>query len=232
MKQINQIPRHIAIIMDGNRRWAKERHKPAILGHRKGAERLEEALVAAISFGVEALTVYGFSTENRKRSDIEVRGLMELIEYTLRQKRALMIKNEVKFCVIGDREQFSADLLTLIEEIEKETENNKKITFVVALNYGSRDEIKRTFHKLLINYKDQWSQISEDTIESYLDTSNLPPIDMLIRTSGEKRVSNFLLWQIAYAELFFEETLWPDFDKQIFLELVNQYAERHRRIGT
>lgn len=230
--QITQTPRHIAIIMDGNRRWAKNHHLPAIFGHRKGAERLEEVLIAAIESEVAVLTVYGFSTENTKRPESEVKGLMELIEFMLRQKRAMMIENEVKFCIIGDRTRFSPDLLKLIEEIEGQTYENKKITFVIALNYGSRDEIKRTFHKLYTDYEGRLDCIDEKVIESYLDTTNLPPIDMLIRTSGEKRVSNFLLWQIAYAEFFFEETLWPDFDREVFFKLLKQYGERQRRIGT
>ena len=227
-------PRHVAIIMDGNGRWATQRGRPRLFGHHAGAKRVREIVESCPDVGVEYLTIFAFSTENWKRTQVEVAGLMDLFRrYIAKETRALAeLGARVRF--IGDRERLDAKLVKLMEELEKKTAGNSKVNLTIALNYGARDEVSRAT-KLLAEDVARGlldpANVDEETFSSYLDTRVLPDPDLVIRTSGEARISNFLLWQSAYAEYEFIDTLWPDFSREEFASLCASYGERDRRFG-
>ena len=227
-------PRHVAIIMDGNGRWAKARGLPRVAGHRRGAEAVRRTVMAAAELGIEYLTLFGFSSENWKRPVAEIDDLMGLLRHYLRGEIAELHKNRVKLRVIGRRERLSSDIVQLIANGEALTRDNPGLQLTIALSYGGRDEIALAA-RLLAEEAVAGSIRPEDIKESFfaqrLFTADLPDPDLLIRTSGEKRISNFLLWQSAYAELVFTETLWPDFAKEHLEAAVQDFHGRERRYG-
>ncbi len=224
------IPKHIAIIMDGNGRWAQKRNLPRTAGHRAGMEALHRIVEAASDLGVKYLTVYAFSTENWKRSDKEVNFLMDLaVEYFFKELKELDEKN-VKVQLIGKREYLPLKVQIAALEMEEQTQDNTGLVLSVALNYGGRDEIVETLKEIL-NDEVPYDQITEELISSYLYTGDLPDPDLLIRTGGEKRLSNFLLWQLSYAEFIFIDTFWPDCDKDFLINMIKEYQNRNRRYG-
>lgn len=227
------LPRHVAIIMDGNGRWAARRGLPRTAGHRQGAEAARKVTKAAAELGVRYLTLFGFSSENWSRPEGEVRDLMNLLRYYLRAETAELHKNGARLRVIGDRSAFDADIVRLIENAEALTEGNTGITVVIALNYGGRNEILSAIQKLC--HANAGRALDMGTIEAqfpdFLMTVGIPDPDLMIRTSGEQRISNFLLWQCAYAEFVFTQTLWPDFSKDDLQAALDEYAARDRRFG-
>lgn len=228
------IPKSIAIILDGNGRWAERRNLPRAMGHKAGCETLEKTVEDCVRLGVECLTVYAFSTENWKRSALEVGALMKLLRFYMVKLIDVANKNNVKAVMIGDESRFEPDIRKGIKKLIEATKNNTGMVFAFAINYGGRDEIKRAVENIADDVesgKISKSEISEELISSYLDTKNLPDPDLLIRTSGELRVSNFLLWQIAYSEFYITDTLWPDFDKEELLKAIESYSHRQRRFG-
>ena len=229
-----RVPRHVAIIMDGNGRWARKRGLPRVAGHKAGAEAVRRTMQAAVDNGVEVLTLYAFSSENWKRSGEEIADLTGLMRFYLERELATLQKEEVRLKLIGDYSAFGPDLVTRLERAVEHTAGNSRLTLVVALNYGSRAEIaaaaKALAAKAVAGDIDTQA-IDEAALESELQTNGLPELDLLIRTSGEIRLSNFLLWQAAYAELMFIECLWPDFDEQAFAEAIGHFAARERRFG-
>jgi undecaprenyl diphosphate synthase len=231
---IGHSPNHVAIIMDGNGRWAQARGLPRIAGHRRGAQSVRTAVECSVKFGVRYLTLYGFSSENWKRPVREVEDLMGLLRRYLLSEIADLHKNGVRLRVIGDRDELSPDLVKLIEEGEASTAGNDKLDLIVALSYGGRSEIVSAIRKIAKKVEAgqlQSDEINEGVLEAHLETADIPDPDLLIRTSGEQRISNFLLWQIAYSELVFLETLWPDFSEKDFLKAINEYQRRERRFG-
>jgi len=228
------IPKSIAIILDGNGRWAERRNLPRAMGHKAGCETLEKTVEDCVRLGVECLTVYAFSTENWKRSALEVGALMKLLRFYMVKLIDVANKNNVKAVMIGDESRFEPDIRKGIKKLIEATKNNTGMVFAFAINYGGRDEIKRAVENIADDVesgKISKEDISEELISSYLDTKNLPDPDLLIRTSGELRVSNFLLWQIAYSEFYITDTLWPDFDKEELLKAIESYSHRQRRFG-
>ena len=228
------VPRHVAIIMDGNGRWAEKRGLPRVAGHRAGAEALRRTLKAAVRHGVEVVTVYAFSSENWRRSDQEIADLTGLMRFYLDREFAEIHREGVRLQIIGDIEAFGPDLTKRLYAAVEQTKGNGRLTLVVALNYGSRAEIAAAARKLAEQAKSgaiDPAQIDEASLALHLSTASLPDPDLVIRTSGEIRLSNFLLWQSAYAELMFVETLWPDFDEQVFAEALSRFATRDRRFG-
>ena len=228
------IPKSIAIILDGNGRWAKKRNLPRAMGHKAGCETLEKTVEDCVRLGVECLTVYAFSTENWKRSAIEVGALMKLLRFYMVKLIDVANRNNVKAVMIGDESRFESDIRKGIRKLTEATKNNTGMVFAFAINYGGRDEIKRAVENIVDDVESGKllkENISEELISSYLDTNDLPDPDLLIRTSGELRVSNFLLWQIAYSEFYITDTLWPDFDKEELLKAVESYSKRQRRFG-
>jgi undecaprenyl diphosphate synthase len=220
--------------MDGNGRWAEQRHLPRVAGHKAGAEALRRALQTAVDRGVEVLTVYAFSSENWRRSDEEVSDLTALMRYYLDRELATLQKESVRLKLIGEYSAFGSDLAHRLERAVDRTAANTRLTLVIALNYGSRAEITGAARRLAQKAATgnvAAESIDEGAIEAELDTRDLPPLDLLIRTSGEIRLSNFLLWQAAYAELVFTPVLWPDFDEAAFGEALDQYSIRQRRFG-
>jgi undecaprenyl diphosphate synthase len=227
-------PRHVAIIMDGNGRWATARKLPRFEGHRRGVEALRRAVRIAGDTGVEVLTVYAFSSENWKRPKAEIAELMGLLKLFVRRDLAELHRKNVRVRAIGERHNIAADLRGLIEEAERLTVANDKLTLVIAFNYGARDELTRAMQSVARAVRAgtiNADAITEQTITGHLDTAGLPDPDLIIRTSGEQRLSNFLMWQAAYAELVFLPVLWPDFDKAHFQEALDIYAARERRFG-
>ena len=218
--------RHVAIIMDGNGRWAKKRHLPRVVGHERGVEAVRKLVRAAREMGLEALTLYAFSTENWRRPEDEVSALMGLLKRYILADLEEFVTNHVRLRIIGDYTVLAPDLVALIEDALARTAGNDGTTLVVALNYGSQDEIARAAAKAAAK-----GPITPETIEAELDTAGLPPLDLLIRTSGEVRLSNFLLWQAAYAELWFTDVLWPDFKPAHLQEALAQFGNRERRYG-
>lgn len=228
------IPKSIAIILDGNGRWAERRNLPRAMGHKAGCETLEKTVEDCVRLGVECLTVCAFSTENWKRSALEVGALMKLLRFYMVKLIDVANKNNVKAVMIGDESRFEPDIRKGIKKLIEATKNNTGMVFAFAINYGGRDEIKRAVENIVDDVesgKISKSDISEELISSYLDTKDLPDPDLLIRTSGELRVSNFLLWQIAYSEFYITDTLWPDFDKEELLKAIESYSHRQRRFG-
>jgi undecaprenyl diphosphate synthase len=229
-----ELPRHVAIIMDGNGRWATARNLPRFEGHRRGVEALRRAVRIAGDVGIEMLTVYAFSSENWKRPKSEIAELMGLLKLFVRRDLAELHRNNVRVRAIGEREQLAPDLRGLIEEAENLTRDNTALTLVIAFNYGARDELTRSVQAIARAVKAgviDAAAITERLIGRYLDTADMPDPDLIIRTSGEQRLSNFLLWQAAYAEFVFLPVLWPDFDRQHFAEALDVYASRTRRFG-
>lgn len=227
-------PRHVAIIMDGNGRWAKKRLLPRVAGHRQGVEAARRIVRSAGEMGIEALTLYAFSSENWRRPADEVNDLMGLLRRFILSDIEELHKAGVRLKVIGDYHALSSDLAQLINDAIAKTALNARLTLVIALNYGAQAELVRAVRGIAQEAAEgrlSPALIDETTIESRLDTSGLPPLDLLIRTSGEKRLSNFLLWQAAYAELHFVDTLWPDFDEQCLADALAQYGQRERRFG-
>jgi undecaprenyl diphosphate synthase len=228
------VPRHVAIIMDGNGRWAQKRGLPRAAGHKAGAEAVRRTLQAAADAGVEVLTVYAFSSENWKRSDEEISDLKGLMRYYVEKELQRLIDERVKLRLIGDYRAFGPEMTRLLEAAVEKTANNNRLTLVVALNYGSRTEIAEAAAELArkaVAGDIDADAIDEAAVEAELSTAGLPELDLLIRTSGEVRLSNFLLWQSAYAELLFTPVLWPDFDEAAFNDALEQYASRQRRLG-
>lgn len=227
-------PKHVAVIMDGNGRWATMRGRPRLFGHHAGAKRVKEIVRACPGVGVKYLTIFAFSTENWKRTQTEVSGLMKLFSrYILREANDLLIEG-VRVRFIGDRMRLDANLVKMMDQLELLTSANSKLHLTVALNYGGRDEVARATKRLAkdVQVGDLLlSDIDEETLPRYLDTHFLPDPDLVIRTSGEARISNFLLWQSAYAEYEFIDTLWPDFTKDTFAAVVASYGSRSRRFG-
>ncbi|MCI5603658.1 MAG: isoprenyl transferase [Lachnospiraceae bacterium] len=228
------IPNHVAIILDGNGRWAKKRFMPRNYGHMQGAKVVEQICEDADSIGIKYLTVYAFSTENWNRPQDEVEALMKLLRNYLKDCIKRANNNNMRVRVIGEKSRLSDDIRSKIEELEECSKNNTGLNFTIALNYGSRDEIVRAVREISKDVKDgkiSESDINDKMISDYLDTRGIPDPDLLIRTSGEERLSNFLLWQLAYTEFYFTDVLWPDFNKKELIKAVEKYNERDRRFG-
>jgi len=227
-------PRHVAIIMDGNERWATQPGRPRLFGHHAGAKRVREIVEACPEFGVKYLTIFAFSTENWKRTQVEVAGLMSLFRrYITKEAQALNLEG-VRVRFIGDRVRLDRKLTALMDELEALTMANTRVNLTIAINYGGRDEVARATKRLAEDVAQgrlSPSDVDEETLPKYLDTQVLPDPDLVIRTSGEARISNFLLWQSAYAEYEFIDTLWPDFSAAEFGRLVARYGQRERRFG-
>ncbi len=220
--------KHIAIIMDGNRRWAKERNLPSAFGHKKGVDALKAAMRACDDFGVKYLTVYAFSTENWNRKPEEVSFLMDLLAQTLKSELKEMNENNVVISFIGDTTKLSPKLQEILKNSVETTKNNTGVNLQIAFNYGARDEIVHAVREIVAS---GIKEITEDTISKHLYTRNIPDPDLLIRTGGEMRVSNYLLWQIAYSEIIVMEKFWPEFDKEAMAECILEYKRRNRRFG-
>ncbi|MBW9061852.1 isoprenyl transferase [Rhizobium herbae] len=228
------VPTHVAIIMDGNGRWANSRGLPRTMGHRKGVEAVREAVRTAGEVGIRYLTLFAFSSENWSRPEAEVSDLMGLLKAFVRRDLADLHRQNVRIRVIGDKTNLRGDILPLLIEAEDTTRNNTGITLVIAFNYGSRDEITRAMQALAVDVQQgrlTADQITPERIASRLDTAGIPDPDLILRTSGEERLSNFLLWQAAYSELLFVPELWPDFSREVFLDALKAYAGRERRFG-
>jgi undecaprenyl diphosphate synthase len=228
------VPRHVAIIMDGNGRWAAKRGLPRSAGHKAGAEAVQRTLRAAIDAGVEVLTLYAFSSENWRRSDEEISDLTGLMRFYITRELDRLVREGVKLRLIGDYRAFGLDMARLLENSVQKTAANEKLTLVVALNYGSRAELAgaaRSIARKAAAGEFDPGSVDEAALSAELDTAGLPELDLLIRTSGEVRLSNFLLWQAAYAELWFTPVLWPDFNAETLAEAIDQYASRQRRFG-
>ncbi len=227
-------PIHVAIIMDGNGRWAQARGLPRIEGHNHGAESVRTAIKSSIKFGVRYLTLYSFSSENWKRPKHEVSDLMGLLRRYLKSEISELYQEGIRLRVIGDRRELSADIVSLIEESEEYTKENQTLDLIIALSYGGRDEITMAARDLAKNVQKGFidpEDITDEIFSNQLYTRYIPDPDLLIRTSGEKRVSNFLLWQLAYAELVFIDTLWPDFSEEDFASALAEFKTRERRFG-
>ena len=222
----SSVPRHVAIIMDGNGRWAKARGLPRAAGHRAGAEAARAVLRAAGEAGVECLTLYAFSSENWRRPAQEISDLTGLLRFYIQRELASLHKEGIRLKILGDHRAFEADVASMVDKAVEKTAGNRRMTLAIALNYGARTEIVRAAQAAAAA-----GGIDEAAIERALDTHDLPPLDLLIRTSGEHRLSNFLLWQAAYAELLFVDTLWPDFDGDALRAALADYARRERRYG-
>ncbi len=231
---IRLIPSHIALIMDGNGRWAEERRRPRLAGHKAGVDSVRAVVETAREIGVRYLTLYAFSTENWQRPRAEVKGLMALLRTYLESELRTMLKNDIRLFCIGQRERLPADVLSVLEQVMQETEHCREMTLNLALSYGGRNEmiraVRKMAHKCVAGEVDP-DALSEGMLGECLDTFGQPDPDLLIRTGGEHRLSNFLLWQVSYAELYFTETKWPDFRKYQLLEAVATYGRRQRRFG-
>lgn len=225
-----RIPSHVGIIMDGNGRWAELRGLPRIEGHRRGAERSREVIDLSIELGIRCVTLYAFSTENWQRPKDEVSMLMKILEFYLKNEFETLIKKNVVFRAIGETWRLPDNIQDLIRETEYKTKSNTGMNLVAALSYSSRSELIRAVRKVM-NSCTNPIELTEEDFESYLDTAGLPQPDLIIRTSGERRLSNFLLWQAAYAELYFTDTLWPDFDREEFMLAIQDFQGRERRFG-
>lgn len=228
------VPRHVAIILDGNGRWARSKGMPRNYGHAQGSKNVERICEEAWRMGIKYLTVYAFSTENWSRPRDEVDALMKLLRNYMKTCLKTAAKNDMKVRVIGDKTRLDEDIRSRIAELEEATKNNGGLNFQIALNYGSRDEIVRAVRKIARDAKEgklEPESITPEVISSYLDTHDIPDPDLLIRTSGEERLSNFLLWQLAYSEFYFTDVLWPDFTKEELMKAIEQYNSRDRRYG-
>jgi undecaprenyl diphosphate synthase len=230
----NSVPNHVAVIMDGNGRWAKQKGKNRLFGHRNGVKAVRETIEAAAEIGVKHVTLYAFSTENWTRPKDEINGLMELLVFTINKEIKTLMENDISLHAIGDLKSLpSACYRELMKAIEK-TSSNKRMKLILALSYSSKWEILNAVRAITKDVEDKKissAHINEELFNSYLDTAPYPNPELLIRTSGEHRISNFLLWQIAYAELYFTEKLWPDFRREDFYEAIADYQKRERRFG-
>ncbi|MEW6410676.1 MAG: isoprenyl transferase [Nitrospirota bacterium] len=230
----NALPKHVAIIMDGNGRWAEHRRLPRIAGHRKGMESVRKTVTLCRELGIKVLTLYAFSKENWGRPKNEVNALMRLLEVYLQKEIATMMKNNIRFTIIGDTELLPHRIQQRLQSVIKKTANNTGLILNIALSYGGRAEILNAVKKLFQDIsagRFSIEGIDEVTFERYLNTAGIPEPDLIIRTSGEMRISNFLLWQSAYSELYFTETLWPDFKRKAMLAALIEYQKRERRFG-
>ena len=230
----NDIPKHLAIIMDGNGRWAESKGKNRIHGHSHGVKAVREVVEEAVQLKVEYLTLYAFSTENWSRPKEEIGVLMKLLVNTLRSEFEKLLQNRIKLNVIGNISQLPEVVQNELEYVMKQTQNNREMTLTLALSYGGREELANVLKQLVIKVKNNIisaENINQSIINEHLYTQNLPDVDLLIRTSGEKRISNFMLWQIAYAELYFSKVLWPDFTKDHLHDALVSYQKRERRFG-
>ena len=228
------VPQHIAIILDGNGRWAKAKGMPRNYGHAQGSKNVEKICEEAWRMGIKYLTVYAFSTENWSRPENEVAALMKLLRNYMKTCLKTAAKNDMKNRVIGDIEPLDDDIKSRIRELEAATTDNGGLNFTIALNYGSRDELTRAAQKMAKDCaegKIKAEEIDESVFETYLDTHGIPDPDMMIRTSGEQRLSNYLLWQLAYSEFYFTDVPWPDFTKEELVKAIEEYNHRHRRFG-
>ena len=228
------VPRHVAIIMDGNGRWAKQRSRPRTFGHSEGVEALRRTVEAAGDLGVQYLTVFGFSTENWTRPIEEVNALFDLLRLYVARDLDKLVREGVRVRVIGARDGLQKDIAAIIDNAESRTRQNDKLNLVIAFNYGGQDEIVRAARRLAADAaagKVEPDHVTPAIFERYLDTADLPPPDLLIRTSGELRLSNFMLWQAAYTELVFQDVLWPDFDKRALEAAIDEFRRRTRRFG-
>ena len=228
------LPAHVAVILDGNGRWAKKNGVPRAMGYKAGCETLEKMVEAAARMGLQYFTVYGFSTENWKRSEEEVGALMNLFRYYMVRIIKIANDNNVRVRMIGEKSRFAPDIIAGIDRMVESTKQNTGLTFVVAINYGGRDEIVRAARKLVTDYRANGldvSTITEAGFASYLDTADIPDPDLMIRTSGELRLSNYLLWQLAYTELYVTDCLWPDFNQEELEKAIASYNSRERRFG-
>jgi undecaprenyl diphosphate synthase len=230
----NKLPRHLAIIMDGNGRWAQRRSLPRVEGHRKGAEAVRRVVRACRKWGIKVLTLYAFSLENWQRPKEEVDALMDLLVEFLQSERQEMVENGISLRVIGRPEDLPPHIQRILAETIEATSQNGKMILNLALSYSGRSEILRAFERYLKDARQKGVEpggLTEEVFSSYLDTDGLPEPDLLIRTSGEQRISNFLLWQMAYTEIYFTETLWPDFTEEELAEAIKDYGRRERRFG-
>ena len=232
MEQIEKenLPKHIAITMDGNGRWAKDKGKLRIFGHQHGVKAVRETVEAAAEIGIKFLTLYAFSTENWKRSEREVNALMTLLISTISKETKTLMKNDICLNAIGNLSQLPKKCEQELEQAIEKTKNNKRMTLILALSYSGRWEIVNAVNKIL-KEKNLRKELTEEAFQQYLNTKGVPDPELLIRTSGEHRISNFLLWQIAYSELYFTNTLWPDFRKEDLLKAIIDYQKRERRFG-
>jgi len=229
--QVEEIPRHIAIIMDGNGRWAKKRFLPRVAGHQRGLETVRSTVKSCVDLGVEYLTLFAFSSENWRRPADEVSFLMQLFLRALEQEVAKLHKNNIRLQIIGDRSRFDTKLIDMIGEAEHRTADNTALTLTIAANYGGRWDIMQAFRRMLESAPDQLQSFSEEDLAAHLSMPYAPEPDLFIRTGGEKRISNFLLWQLAYTELYFTDTLWPDFNAAALKRAIQSYQQRERRFG-
>lgn len=232
--EIERLPVHIAIIMDGNGRWAQARGLPRISGHQEGRRTVKRIVSHALDLGIKYLSLFAFSTENWKRPKEEVDGLMEILRFGLREERPEFIEKKINVTFFGDRSKLSKEVLSEMETTEELTKDNDRLYLAFAINYSGRDDIVRAFRKFssdLISNRTNPEMIDEKLVSSYLDTKNFPDPDLIIRTSGELRISNFFLWQSAYSELYFTPILWPDFDEKAFDEAILDFQKRKRRFG-
>ena len=232
MEQIEKenLPKHIAITMDGNGRWAKDKGKLRIFGHQHGVKAVRETVEAAAEIGIKFLTLYAFSTENWKRSEREVNALMTLLISTISKETKTLMKNDICLNAIGNLSQLPKKCEQELEQAIEKTKNNKRMTLILALSYSGRWEIVNAVNKIM-KEKNLRKELTEEAFQQYLNTKGVPDPELLIRTSGEHRISNFLLWQIAYSELYFTDTLWPDFRKDDLLKAIIDYQKRERRFG-
>jgi undecaprenyl diphosphate synthase len=232
--EMHVVPRHVAIIMDGNGRWARGRGRPRTMGHRAGVDAVRRTIEASVELGIEYLTLYGFSTENWKRPESEVSDLMGLLRIFVKRELSTLHKNGIKIRIIGDRTRFADDIRELLNKAEEQTRDNTRLHLTIALSYGARAEITDAMQEIARKVSAgelSPDDVSENLIEEHLATSGIPDPDLLIRTSGEQRISNFLLWQSAYTEFVFEEVLWPDFDRSHLERAIDNFAGRERRFG-
>lgn len=230
----NPLPKHLAIIMDGNGRWAKLKGKPRVFGHKNGVTSVREIIEGCAEIGIPFLTLYAFSTENWKRPKLEVRTLMALLVSSLKKELKNLQKNNIKLNAIGNIGDLPQKAQKELNDVIENTKNNTALTLTLALSYGAREEIVNVIKKIskkVVNNEIQLEEINENIINNHLYTFSLPDVDLMIRTSGEKRISNFLLWQLAYAELYFTDTLWPDFRKENLFNAILNYQNRERRFG-
>lgn len=225
------VPRHIAVIMDGNGRWAKKRFMPRIMGHKRGVETVRDLIKQCIHYGVEYLTLFAFSSENWRRPPDEVKFLMGLFMEALKKEVESLHHNHIRLVMIGDRTKFDPLLVQAIQDAEKLTQHNNRLTLTIAANYGGRWDILQATHRMLQVRPELAQGFTEQDISAYLSMHYAPEPDLFIRTGGEKRISNFLLWQLAYTELYFTDTLWPDFDEAAFKLSLQSFRQRERRFG-
>ena len=231
---LEHLPRHVAIIMDGNGRWAVRKKKPRLFGHKAGADSVRDIVEACREIGIEVLTLYAFSSENWNRPAQEVSGLMSILNRYLSAELPRMQKNNIRLMSIGDRSRLPGSVRKTLENTISKTSGNSKLILNLALSYGGRDEIVRAVQSLsrdCLSSKRTVESITSEVLSSYLDTADLPDPDLLIRTGGEFRLSNFLLWQLSYAEIYFTDVMWPDFRKDVFIQALSEYQSRERRFG-